>query len=291
MSSDIAFIAGEEVHRQWEAGRITGERIGPRATPFGDSGGIIRVEGDSGFYLLARHAAGLGKPAPRNVNSRANLYALKDLGVQTVLDWGPGGAITHTVSVGDLVILSDLVDLTYRRETTFFEDSPLGYLRQFPVFCPKLSCTLAGVLDEMRLVYHGRGTAAVCEGPRFETPAEVRRLATIGAGVATFSFVPEAFLAKELQMCYAAVCYMVNYAEMGSRHRPFVPNLFGGLSQQPEQDRLATAVGAMSRIADNLVTALDATDVTCQCARSMAENVRHYELDEDWRTWFDAGRA
>jgi len=291
MASDIAFIAGEEVHRQWEAGRITGRRIGARSTPFGDSGEIIRVEGDSPFYLLARHAAGLGKPAPRKVNSRANLYALKDLGVETVLDWGPGGAITHTVSVGDLVILSDLVDLTCRRERTFFEDSPLGFIRQFPVFCPKLCCTLAGVLEQMKLVYHGRGTAAVCEGPRFETPAEIRRLSTIGAGVVTFSFVPEVFLAKEMQMCYAAVCYMVNYAETGSRHRPFVPSLFGGVSQHPEQDRLATAVGAMSRIAANLAAALAETDVGCECARAMAENVRRYELDEDWRTWFDVGGA
>jgi len=100
MSATIACIAGEEVHRQWDAGRIEGERIGPRPTPFGPSAEVflVRAEGVC-YYLLPRHRPGLAKTAPCRINDRANLYALKDLGVEGVLAWGPGGAITHNLSL------------------------------------------------------------------------------------------------------------------------------------------------------------------------------------------------
>ncbi len=287
MAADIACIAGKEIHRLWETGGVPGERIGPLDTPFGPSAEIFRVDDGEGFYLLPRHGTGLDKVAPRRINNRANLYALKDLGVRCILAWGPGGAITHNIAVGDMVILSDVVDLTYLRDKTFFEDSALGFLRQFPVFCPKLRRTIAEVLDSMKLVYDPRGTAAVCEGPRLETPAEVRRLATIGAAVVTHTFAPEVFLARELQMCYAAICYVVDYAETGSRHRPFVPgNLFGGLSQKSDDERLTGVVGSMSRIIRNVAAELEQTDAACECHQGMARNIRKYDLSDDWHEWF-----
>jgi 5'-methylthioadenosine phosphorylase len=293
MAATIACIAGEEIHRQWDTGRIAGKRIGSRKTPFGPSGDIFEVDsnGDS-FLLLSRHGWGLRKAAPHKVNYRANLYALKDLGVKGVLAWGPAGAITHNIAVGDLVILSDLIDQTFLRDRTYFEDSPLGFLREFPVFCPALRQALTGVLAEMKLVHHNAGVAAVCEGPRLETPAEVRMLATVGAELVTHAFAPEVFLARELQMCYAAVCYVVNYAETGSRYRPFAAgDLFGGLTQKSDTQRLAGAVGAMSHIALNLAQAVAKHPEACECDRIMAHYVAEFDLPADWRQWFDWGRG
>ena len=286
MSATIACIAGEEIHRQWDAGRIEGERLGPRPTPFGDSGEVFLVRTDgASYYLLSRHGKGLAKTAPARVRDRANLYALKDLGTECVLAWGPGGAITHNIAVGDLVILSDVIDRTCLRERTFFEDSPLGYLRQFPVFCPHLRRAVGEVLHEMKLIYHGSGTAAVCEGPRLETPAEIRMLGTVGAEVVTHSFVPEVFLSKELELCYAAVCYVVNYAETGSSRRPFAAGtLFGPLSEKSDDQRLAGVVSAMSEIVRKVAAAEG--DRGCECAKTMAAHVRQYDLPEDWRQWF-----
>ncbi|MGB2820146.1 MAG: MTAP family purine nucleoside phosphorylase [Phycisphaerae bacterium] len=289
MSATIACVAGEEIHRQWAAGRIEGERIGPRRTPFGDSGEVFRIDTeDVSYYLLPRYGRGLAKTAPWRINDRANMYALKDLGVERVLAWAPGGAITHTIAVGDMVILSDLIDRTYRRTETFFEDSPLGYLREFPVFCPQLGQAVAETFRELKLVYHATGTAAVCEGPRLETPAEIRMLATVGAGVVTHNFVPEVFLARELQLCYAAVCYVVNYAETGSRHRPFAPgSLFGPLSGDCETERLAGAVGAMSEIVRSVAAAVGQQARPCECGKAMAAHVKRYDLPGDWRQWFN----
>ncbi len=288
MSVTMACIAGEEIHRQWNTGRAAGEQLEPRPTPFGPSGEIFLVENDGRrFYLLPRYGVGMAKITPHKINDRANMYALKDLGVQYVLGWGGGGAITHNVDVGDLVILNDVIDFTHLRNKTFFEHSPLGFLREFPVFCPTLRRAAGEVLHQMKLVYHGAGTAAVREGPRLETPAEVRMLATIGAEIVTHTFVPEVFLAKELQLCYAAICYVVNYAETGSAHRTFATgDLFGGLTQESDADRLEGVVASISQIIANLTEAMVSPAKICECERTMAAHQRQYALSEDWREWF-----
>lgn len=288
MSATIACISGEEIHRQWDAGRIEGERLGPRATPFGDSGEIFLAHADDvSYYLLPRHGKGLNKTSPARVPDRANIYALKDLGVECILGWGPGGAITHNIAVGDLVILSDLIDSTYLRQQTFFEDSPLGYVRQFPVFCPQLRRVIGEVLCDMKLVHHPAATAVVREGPRLETPAEVRMYSTVGAQVVTHAFVPEMFLAKELQMCYAAICYVVNFAEAGIRHRPFAAgSLFGPLSDKSDGERLAGIVSAQEQIVRQVALAIEGDRDQCECDQAMAGNIREFDLSPDWHNWF-----
>ena len=279
-------IVGQEAWRQWSAGLLSGERLGPRETPFGPSGAVFRIDDPAGtFYLLGRYGEGLEKTAPQRVNARANLYALKDLGVRAVLAWGAGGAVTHELAVGDLVLLDDLIDQTHRHDKTFFENSPLGYLRQFPVFCPVLREAAGRALGEMHLPYRVGGTGAVSNGPRLETPAEVRMLSMLGATVVTHNFAPEAFLARELQLCYAAVCYIVGYAETGSRHRPFVP---GGLfaSAQRDRDPVASAVRALGPLSAKLAVEVAAAPEPCECAKAMADRVRDLGLSPDWHTWF-----
>jgi len=290
MPGTLACIAGEEVSRQWETGRLSGQSLGPRQTPFGPSGPLYRVgEGPRGYFLLQRYGGPRGKTAPHRVNYRANLYALKDLGAQCVLAWGPGGAVTHTIGVGDLVVADDVLDFTAKRPSTFFEDSPLGFLRQFPVFCPTLRRLVDQVLLDLRLPHQTEGTVAVTEGPRLETPAEVRMLSAMGAAVVSHTFAPEVFLARELEMCYAALCYVVNYAETGSRHRPLaVGELFGGLAVPSESTRLERATGALGQVADKLSAELAGDPHACECGNSMEYHRNLLGLGDDWRTWFKA---
>ena len=143
------------------------------------------------------------------------------------------------------------------------------------------------LLSSMKLVYHSSGVAAVCEGPRLETPAEVRMLGTMGADIVTHTFAPEMFLAKELQMCYAAVCYVVNYAETGSKARPFAAGeLFAGLTSKSGHDRLAGAVASMTQIAHSLTKLVQDRPKSCECDRTMEANIRTYGLSREWRDWF-----
>jgi len=289
MPATLACIADEEIYRQWSAGLLQGQALGRRATPYGDSGDVFRVQCDeAAFYLLARGGSGMDRTAPHRVNSCANLYALKDLGAHCILGWGPGAAVTHNIAEGDLVILSDVIDQTHQRTQTFFEDSPLGGLRQFPVFCDELRRRLAGILEDMKLIHHTSGVAAVREGPRLETPAEVRMLSMIGAEIVTHSFAPEPFLARELQMGYAAVCYVTNYAETGSRYQPYAAGgLFKDLGFITDAGRAGPA-GALGRIAANLAVSLANLDaVAYSPASSQSGHIEKFNLPADWREWFE----
>ncbi|MDP6633438.1 MAG: MTAP family purine nucleoside phosphorylase [Phycisphaerae bacterium] len=287
MAVTTACITGGELHRQWSEGSIRGELLGPQNTPFGSSGDLFLADAeDQRYYLLARYGTGMDKTAPCRVNHRANIYALKDLGVQTVLAWGSGAAITHSMAVGDIVIISDVVDRTYRRNSTFFEDSPLGFLRQFPVFCPTLQRIVGEVLHGMRLIYHGAGTAVITEGPRMETPAEVRALASMGAEIVTHTFAPEMFLARELEMCYAGLCYVLDYAEAGSRQPPLGGALFESMESQTGPDRLAGVVGSLGQIVANVAAAAGEIATACQCTQIQSQHIEQYGLPDDWRQWF-----
>jgi 5'-methylthioadenosine phosphorylase len=193
------------------------------------------------------------------------------------------------MAVGDLIVLSDVIDRTCQRERTYYAHSPLGYLRQFPTFCPTLRSTCLQTLSELNIAHQDQAIAAVTEGPRLETPAEVRMLGTMGAEVVTHSFIPEMFLARELQMCYAAVCYVVNYAETGSRHRPLMATgLFEAPSDSGASRRLIKAMNAFAEVMGHLCRTVAEGETPCTCGEPIARAARDAGLGEEWRTWLDA---
>jgi 5'-methylthioadenosine phosphorylase len=115
-----------------------------------------------------------------------------------------------------------------------------------------------------------------------ETPAEVRKLRIMGADLVGMTLAPEVFLAKELTMCYAAVCYVTNYAE-GLAHKPFVPGvLFEGLLDSSEVARVDAAVAGFAQIVAQ-VAAAEPGD--CHCARLLDRYKRRGTIGEDWREW------
>jgi len=289
MSTDLACFAGGPLHKALESGRLKGRQLDPARTPFGAAEAILRVENvPAPFYVVPRHPPDHKRRGPWQLNYRATLYALKDLGVQAVLDWAAAGAITHNMQIGQIVLPEDLVDLTRRREQTFFERTALGLLRQFPVFCPTLRGALEEVLGGLGADTNAGGTAAATEGPRLETAAEVRMLAGMGAEIVTHSIAPLPFLAKELQLCMAAGLYVVNYAETGSRHRPFsAGSLFGGLTQASDEERLRHLTDILPEMLAALADRISGGGPGCTCAQTMAAAVEHEGLDDDWHRWFD----
>ena len=135
----------------------------------------------------------------------------------------------------------------------------------------RVACETMSVL---KLHHHCTGVAAVREGPRMETPAEVRMLGATGAQIVTHHFVPEAFLAKELELCYAAVCYAVNYAETGSKHRPFASGESSRLlaAQRPRKAQLHA--GQHGTVPAQLAIAVAAAAKECECSQTMAKRER-----------------
>ena len=289
MSAKLACIAGATIYRMLKGGHLDAQEPVRKLTPFGlPEPAFLVNNSDAPFYLMPRHGPGLDRPAPWPMNVRANLYALKDLGVEAIVSWSAAGAITHNLHLGQLMLPDDVLDMTRRRPMTMFENCALGFLRQFPVFCDPLREMLADVMVELGLSAQMGGTVAVTEGPRLETPAEVRMLATVGAEVVTHTLAPEVFLARELQMCYAGICYIVNYAETGSRHRPFnVGELFAELRQDQGGKPPTDTAELLPKLLTRLAAKLKQTPPACDCRQSMSEYIKDYDLSDNWREWFD----
>jgi 5'-methylthioadenosine phosphorylase len=273
-----------------------GERLSSRRvrTPYGLSNPVHLCE-NAGFrfLFLSRHGEkGYEKTAPY-VNYRANIYAAKSLGVTRIVAWSGPGAISRKVRPGDLVLPVDLLDFTRNRPSTFYEGMGIGFLRQFPVFCETLRETLRSAAKRSgggkRL--HFGGTYACTEGPRLETAAEIRFLARAGADLVGMTLCPEAFLARELEICYAPVAYVTNYAE-GVRKMPYRRGaLFEGMLPPGEAAAVEAAKNAIPGIAIAAARAIAVEERDCPCAVSMERYRKRGVIGPDFRGWVKgAGR-
>jgi len=285
MAITLACIGGRAAYDLLHAGALVAERLGPRATPFGDSQPIYRCESRAGgFYFLSRHGETAYERTPTFVNYRANIYALKDLDVRCVVSWSETRAISHNFKIGQYVIVDDLIDETRSRPQTFFENRGLGHIRQWPVFCPSLRHAIEETLRGEGCEYTNRAVYVCVEGPRHETPAETRKYATCGGELLGQALVPEVFLARELQLCYASLCYVARYAEDGTNYRPFEDGRV--LEEHVERQRAVAAVERMPRLLERFLRILPTTPSLCHCESSMSPHVESGELGLDWRTWF-----
>ncbi len=288
MTPSVACLAGTAMARLRSKTFGNIREVGSRHTPFGESEAIFLVtEADAPYYLLPQYGVDGFSASASFVNHRANLYALKDLGVRAVVGLASAGAISHNFNIGDIVLPGDLIDRTTRRVGTFFENSAVGVLRQFPVFCPSLVRAMGDCLRAAGAAFSEEKTVVTTEGPRLETPAEVRLFAAAGAQLVTHDFAPEAFLARELELCYAGLAYVTNYAETGSRFRPFsADGLFGEQAAATEDQRLTGTVEMIGALLGQVSEYVANHEPICDCRHSMAAHVKKFGLPIDWHEWF-----
>jgi 5'-methylthioadenosine phosphorylase len=270
-----------------------GERLSSRRvrTPYGPSNPVHLCEtAGFRFFFLSRHGEhGYDKTAPY-VNYRANIYAAKRLGVERIVAWTGPGAISPKYRPGDLVVPDDLLDFTRNRPSTFYEGKGIGFLRQYPVFCETLRDALRSAADRGEAGHeagrlHVGGTYACTEGPRLETPAEIRFLARAGADLVGMTLCPEAFLARELEICYAPVAYVTNYAE-GVRKMPYRRGaLFEGMLPAAGAAAVEAAKNAIPGIAIAAARALAGEERDCPCAVSMERYRKRGVIGPDFRGW------
>lgn len=286
MSLMLACIGGRSAYHLLRAGALVAEQLGPQSTPFGESQSVYRCESRFGeFLFLSRHGDTGYERTPSFVNYRANIYGLKSLGVRSILSWSETRAISHNFTIGQYVIIDDLVDETVSRPQTFFENRGFGHIRQWPVFCPSLRQALEDTLRQEACEFANRGVYVCVEGPRHETPAEARKHAVYGGELLGQALAPEVFLARELQMCYASLCYVGRYAEDGSNYRPFEDGR--ALDVGEERQRASAAVERMPRLLERFCEVLPKTPSICNCESAMVTHIREGQLGPDWRTWFE----
>src|SRR5574341_312864 len=262
----FAVIGGSQAYDLLQRGSIRGERMGEIQTPFGPSQPIYHIYNTLGEMLfLSRHGEkGYSLTAPF-INYRANIYALKELGVKHIISWSGPGAINTTYQVGEYVVVDDVVDETHGRESTFYKDRGIGFIRQSPVFCSTLKESIKKSLGNLKINFSDKGTYVCSQGPRLETPAEIRKYKSYGGDLVGMTLVPEVFLAKELELCYAAICYVTNYAE-GIVDRPFkAGELFEGLSNDIDRKAVENAVSNFPGVIREIAKNIKQQKIICQC--------------------------
>ncbi len=184
-------------------------------TPYGEPSCPLTVGSICGhpMVFLARHGHGHTIP-PAEINYRANIYALRELGVTGIIAVGSVGSIHPSMAPGDLVIPDQIIDYSWGRASSFFgTESGVDMHTDFThPFSEDLRSRLSGVADLLGFHIHEGGVYACTQGPRLETAAEIRRLAGDGADVVGMTAMPEAVLARELKIPYAMLNVVVNYA-------------------------------------------------------------------------------
>lgn len=160
--------------------------------------------------FLARHGIG-HHLTPTGVNYRANIYALKTLGVEQVISVSACGSLRDDYAPGDIVVPDQLYDNTKDRERSFFENGLVSHIGVADPFCPDLSEQIYESVKATGAVVHKGGTTISIEGPRFSTRGESNTYRTWGMSLVNMTSAPEAFLAREAEMCYAVMNHVTDY--------------------------------------------------------------------------------
>jgi 5'-methylthioadenosine phosphorylase len=186
-------------------------------TPYGETPEIKIMDFDGkDVAFLPRHGKSHAIP-PHRINCRANIFALKEVGVTRIMSMNSVGGIDESLSPGDVVIPHDFLDFTSGRESTFYDEKVVHVDVSGP-YCPEIRGALLEAAKPASGVFD-KGVYACTQGPRFETPAEVRMIKTLGGDVVGMTGVPEVVLARELEICYGSLCIVANPAAGISKER------------------------------------------------------------------------
>ncbi len=207
--ADIAIIGGSGLYEQEMLEDAQEIKI---YTPFGRTSDLITV----GRYLgkkvafLPRHARGHQIP-PHKINFRANIWALKELGVKRILSSNACGSLQEKHAPGDILVIDQFIDRTKQRESTFFDGGQVCHISAADPFCPELGALLVKKGEELGLKLNKGGTYVCIEGPRFSTRAESKLFRQWGADVVGMTVFPECVLAREVEICYGSIALVTDY--------------------------------------------------------------------------------
>jgi len=231
-------------------------------TPFGNPSSPIIVGELDGqrIAFLARHGIG-HHIMPSEVNYRANIHALKQLGAERVVSISACGSLREDYAPGHIVIPDQLFDNTKGRERTFFGEGLVVHVSVADPFCPDLSTQLERATRKTNATVHTGGSFITIEGPRFSTKAESNTFRTWGMSLIGMTASPEAFLAREAELCYAVMAHVTDYDVWHVSESPVTVEM---VIQTLNKNTLVAQEAIR-----NLVRDLSETR-TCDCDRSLA---------------------
>ncbi len=233
------------------------------STPFGDPSDVIFIGDVEGVPVafLPRHGRG-HIHNPTEVPYRANIFALKQLGVQQLISVSACGSLREHLHPGEIVVPDQLFDFTKRRNSSFFETGWVAHVSVAEPFCNDLSALLADAIGAAGGVAHHGGTFITIEGPRFSTKGESYVYRAWGMDIIGMTASPEAFLAREAGMCYATMAHITDY------------DVWHESAEAVTVDMVIQCLNQNVRLAQEtlrcLAPRLAARDITCGCSQALA---------------------
>lgn len=266
-----AVIGGSGLYRLDLLEGAAGRRVD---TPYGTVSLQVGRVGSLEVAFLARHGPGHALP-PHRIPYRANVWALAAWGARWVVATHAVGSLRPDLAPGHLVVVDQFIDQTRRRESTFFEGGPDGvvHVDVSDPYCPELRAAAAEAAEAAGFAVHRGGVYVCTEGPRFETPAEIRAFAAWGGDVVGMTGVPEVVLAREAGLCYASLALVTNYAA-GLAGAP--------LTAQEVLDLMEAQRPRLRDLLARLLAALPGLPGRCACAAAGGALRRRLEGD-GWR--------
>ncbi|HET9961488.1 MAG TPA: S-methyl-5'-thioadenosine phosphorylase [Nitrospiraceae bacterium] len=205
----IGIIGGSGLYDMEGLERVREVRV---RTPFGNPSDalIVGIFKGASVAFLSRHGRG-HRINPGDINYRANIYALKSLGVTKVISISAVGSMKETVRPGEILLPDQFIDLTKRRISTFFDGGIVAHVGFGDPVCAPLATELERAARSVGAGLHVGGTYVCMEGPQFSTKAESRLYRQWGVDVIGMTNMPEAKLAREAELCYATVALVTDY--------------------------------------------------------------------------------
>ena len=207
--AEIAFIGGSGLY---DIDGLTDAEQVIIDTPFGQPSDAVTVGTLEGrrVAFLARHGKG-HRHLPSEIPFRANIYALKLLGVKRIISVSAVGSLQEGIAPLDMVVPDQIIDRTRGRVSTFFGDGVAAHVGFADPFCPELRRALVETARNRPVTVHDGGVYVVMEGPQFSTRAESNLYRSWGAGIIGMTALPEAKLAREAEICYATLALVTDY--------------------------------------------------------------------------------
>ncbi|MBQ7568960.1 S-methyl-5'-thioadenosine phosphorylase [bacterium] len=232
-------------------------------TPYGAPSAKITIAdvGGKKVAFLPRHGVDHSFP-PHRVPYRANLWAMKSIGVKKILAPCAVGSLQPELKPGSFVICDQFVDRTSGRASTFFDGPKVTHVSTADPYCPTLRQQAIAIGQEMNLDIHGEGTMVVIEGPRFSTRAESKWFSSMGWSVVGMTGFPECVLARELEMCYVNISLVTDY-DVGTE----------GLVEPVTMEEVARVFAKNTQSVKDLILKLcDRIDVNedCSCMHALS---------------------
>jgi len=257
---EIAIIGGTGVYDPEILNDVSEETL---VTPYGEVTYKVGNYAGKKIAFIPRHGSHHSIP-PHKINYRANIWAITKIGVRKIIATTAVGSLNPLMKPGDFVLIDQFLDFTKNRISTFYEGGKRGvvHLDVTEAYCPDLRKIIHTAADTLGISIHTQGVYVCTEGPRFESPAEIKMFAILGGDLVGMTNVPEVVLAHEAEICYSTISMVTNYAAGISKNN---------LTHGEVLETMAANVDNIKNLIMKSIELVNLEETNCTCAETLSE--------------------